>query len=126
MVLNLKITDSNLSVINHGITQQFTVPHNPQQNGHAERFNGTLISSAKAFLNDARLSHQFWECAVDTANYVHNRIQHSGINNKIPFEVLFKSKVDYSQFKVFGYKVFFYVRTLCVQKKIKTKKLFVY
>jgi len=88
--------------INHRITQQFTVPHNPQQNGRAERFNGTLISSAKALLNDARLSHQFWEFAVDTANYIHNRIPHLGINNKIPFEVLFKSKVDYSQFKVFG------------------------
>jgi len=107
---------------NHGITQQFTVPHNPQQNGRAERFNGTLISSAKALLNDARLSHQFWECAVDTANYIHNRISHSGINNKIPFEVLFKSKVDYSQFKVFGCKVFFYVPK-CFRNKFENNAL---
>ncbi|OUM58043.1 hypothetical protein PIROE2DRAFT_16785 [Piromyces sp. E2] len=42
-----------------------------------------------------------FEYAVDTANYIYNRLPHSGINNKIPIEILFKSKVDYSHFKVF-------------------------
>jgi len=80
----------------HGIIQQFTIPHNPQQNGRAERLNGILISSAKALLNDAKLSHEFWEYAVDTANYIHNRLPHSSINNKIPFKVLYKKDVNYS------------------------------
>jgi len=52
----------------YGITQQFTVPHNPQQNGRAERFNGTLISSSNVMLNDAKLGKQFWEDAIHTAN----------------------------------------------------------
>jgi len=103
MVRNLWTINSNISV------QQFTVPHNPQQNGRAERFNGTLISSAKSLLNDSQLSKEFWEYAVETANYIHNRIPHSGINNKIPFELLFKTKMDYSHFKVIGCKVFFFV-----------------
>jgi len=46
---------------------------------------------------------------VDITNYIHNRIPHSGINNKIPFEILYKTKVDYSHFKVFGCKVNFFV-----------------
>jgi len=91
-----------------GIVQQFTIPHNPQQNGRAEWFNGTFISSAKSLLIDSQLSKEFWEYAVDTANYINNRIPHSGINNKIPFELLFKNKMDYSHFKVLGCKVFFF------------------
>ena len=49
------------------------------------------------------------EYVVDTANYIHNRIPHRGINNKIPFEIITNSKVDYSRFKVFGCRVFFYI-----------------
>ena len=93
----------------NGIVHQFTIPYNPQQNGHAERLNGTLISSTKALLNDSKLGREFWEYAVDTANYIHNRIPHAGINYKIPYEILFKTKVDYSHFKVFGCRVFFYI-----------------
>ena len=51
------------------------------------------------------------EYAVDRANYIYNKISYSGIHNihnKIPHEILFKSKVDYSHFKVFGGRIFFY------------------
>jgi len=30
--------------------QQFTIPYNPEMNGHAERLNGTLIAAAKSML----------------------------------------------------------------------------
>ena len=74
-----------------------------------ERFNGTLINSAKAMLNDSKLSHQFWEDAISTANYIHNRIPHKGINMKIPYEIINKTKVNYSNIKVFGCKVYFFI-----------------
>jgi len=93
----------------NGIHHQFTIPYNPSQNGRAERFNGTLISSAKALLNEAKLSHDFWEFAVDTANFIHNRLPHQGIQNKIPFEIFYNKSVDYSIFRVFGCRVYFYV-----------------
>jgi len=60
-------------------------------------------------LNDSKLSHQFWEDAVSTANYIHNIIPHKGNLNKIPYEILYKSKANYSNLHVFGCKVFFFV-----------------
>jgi len=47
-------------------------------------------------LNDSKLSHQFWEDATSTANYIHNHIPHKGINMKIPYEIINKTKVNYS------------------------------
>jgi len=86
-----------------------TIPRNLKQNERDKQFNGTLISLVKFFLNDLQLSKEFWEYDIDSANYIHNRIPHSDINNKIPFEFLFKTKMDYSRFKVFMYKVFFFI-----------------
>jgi len=37
---------------NEGIIQQITVPYNPQQNGHSERFRRTIINYAKDILMD--------------------------------------------------------------------------
>jgi len=67
----------------YGIQHQFTVPYHPQQNGRVERFNGVIINSAKTMMKDAKLSHQFWQDAVSTSNYIYNRIPHKGTNNKI-------------------------------------------
>jgi len=92
-----------------GIIHEHTIAHNPQQNGRVERLHGTLISNGDAMLNDAKLNHKFWEDAVSTANYIHNRLPHKGNNNKVPYEILFKSKVDYNKFRVFGCRVYFYV-----------------
>jgi len=102
--------------INNGITHQLTVSYNPQQNGRAKRLHSILINTAKALLNDAKLSHHFWEDALETANYIHNRIPHRGIQNKIPFTILNKSEVDYSNIKVFDCKVFFFI-----PKQFRTK-----
>jgi len=47
--------------------------------------------------------------SVSTANYIHNIIPHKGNYNKIPYEILYNSKVSYSNLHVFGCKVFFFV-----------------
>ena len=44
-----------------GITHQTSVPHTPQWNGHAERFNQTLLEKAKAIQQHACLPRSFWQ-----------------------------------------------------------------
>ena len=51
----------------------------------------------------------FWEDAVSTENYIHNRIPHKSINQQVPYELLYNEKVDYNKFKVSGCLVFYYV-----------------
>jgi len=60
-------------------------------------------------LNDTKLSHQFWQDVIDTSNYIKNRLPQKGNRNKIPYEILNKTKVDYSNIRVFGCKSFFYL-----------------
>src|SRR5882762_5390901 len=43
-----------------------TMPGSPQQNGHAERWNRTLLERALSMLHGACLSTGFWELAVHT------------------------------------------------------------
>ena len=43
-----------------GITHQTSIPHTPQQNGHVERFNHTLLEKAEAMWHHACLPKSFW------------------------------------------------------------------
>ncbi|GJX21179.1 retrovirus-related pol polyprotein from transposon TNT 1-94 [Tanacetum coccineum] len=55
-----------------GISQNFSSPYIPEQNGVADRRNRTLIEAAKTMLNSAKLPKQFWEEAIKTACYTQN------------------------------------------------------
>jgi len=37
-------------------------------------------------LKEAKLNGQLWE-TVSTANYIHNRIPHNGINQQVPYDI---------------------------------------
>ncbi|GJW71113.1 putative ribonuclease H-like domain-containing protein [Tanacetum coccineum] len=58
-----------------GIKKEFSVARTPQQNGVAERRNMTLIVAARTMLVDSKLPTTFWAKEVNTAFYVHNRVQ---------------------------------------------------
>ena len=68
--------------IENGISHDFSVPYEPQQNGRIERLHGSLIPNSRAMMEDAHLSNVFWEDAINTANYIHNRIPHRSIEIK--------------------------------------------
>lgn len=89
-----------------GISQNFTSPYTPEQNGVAERRNRTLIEAARTMLNGSVLSKHFWTEAVRTACYTQNRSIIVKRHNKTPYEI-FKGRIpDISYFHVFGCPVF--------------------
>jgi transposase InsO family protein len=57
-----------------GIITEFSTPHNPSQNGRAERFNLTVMNMARAMLIESGLPLSFWEYAVRNATYILNRL----------------------------------------------------
>ena len=50
-----------------------TVPHTPQQNGRAERFNRTLLEKSEAIRQHACLPPFLWQDAVETSLHIYNR-----------------------------------------------------
>ena len=85
-----------------GISQQFTNPYCPQQNGVSERLNRTIVESARSMLCHAKLPLKFWAEAVNTVVYLRNRSPTSALNGRTPFEYWFNRKPDVSNLRVFG------------------------
>jgi hypothetical protein len=85
-----------------GIKILQSVPHQPQQNGRAERFNRTIMDKAQALRLDACLPQSWWEFAVLHAVHLYNRTPIQRLKWKTPFEIIHKHAPDVSHLRVFG------------------------
>ena len=92
-----------------GIVHELTVPRCPEQNGVVERFNRTLMESARSMLEHAQLPPSFWALAVDTAAYLRNRCPTEALDKKTPFEVWFGRKPNVNSLRIFGCHVLVHV-----------------
>ena len=84
------------------MTHQTSIPHIPQQNGRAERFNRTILEKAEAMHHYACLSKAFWQDTVETSVRQYNR-QPMHCHDWITSIELFKrddNKPDASYFQV--------------------------
>lgn len=90
-----------------GIQLKLTPGYTPQMNGIAERKNRTLIEMAKCLLLDAKLAKTFWGEAINTSNYIQNRLI-TKATNKIPYELWFEERTYFKNLKIFG--TYCYVR----------------
>eukprot|EP00253_Pinus_taeda_P005243 PITA_05243 len=106
----------------HGIIQQFTVPHTPQQNGVAERKNRTLVECARSMLQGKGISNGLWAEAINTAVYLKNRSPTKCLGFKTPFEALFGLKPTVDHLRIFGSKAFAHILKLD-RKKLDPKAL---
>jgi transposase InsO family protein len=57
-----------------GIRWELIAPHNPQQNGVAERKNKSIVGVAWVMLHDQGLPLHLWAEACNTIVYVQNRV----------------------------------------------------
>nr|GEY74601.1 putative ribonuclease H-like domain-containing protein [Tanacetum cinerariifolium] len=87
------------------IKREFINARTPQQNGVAERRNGTLIEEARTMLADAKLPVTFLAEAVNSACNVQNRVLVNKSQNKTPYELFNGRTPTIGFFKPFGYHV---------------------
>ncbi|GJT08723.1 retrovirus-related pol polyprotein from transposon TNT 1-94 [Tanacetum coccineum] len=85
-----------------GISQNFSSPCTPEQNGVAERRNITLIKAARTMLNSAKLPKQLWGGAVNTVCFTQNRSIIIKRHGKTSYDVFRGRSPDISYFYVFG------------------------
>jgi hypothetical protein len=86
----------------YGITQQFTTPDAPNQNGVSERLNLTLLDATRAMLHASKLSPDFWNEAVLNAVYTRNRSPSSSTGKCTPYELYYGHKPNVSHLQIFG------------------------
>jgi len=84
-----------------GIKVLQSAPHTPQQNGHTEHFNHTIMDKAEAMQHEACLSDSWWEFAVEQAVHLYNHTSMARLNHETPFYRMEGGIPDMSHLKVF-------------------------
>jgi IS30 family transposase len=92
-----------------GIRRELTVPHNPQQNGVAERKNRSIEEMVKSVLNDQGLSMFLWGEAIMMAIYVQNKIPHHILKDMTPEEAFSGKKPKIENLRIFGCPVYSHI-----------------
>jgi transposase InsO family protein len=92
----------NQICLEHGIDQQFSAPHVPQQNGIMELKNRTLVEMTRMMLDEHRTPRCFWADVISTAFYISNRIFLHLILHLTPLELHFGRKPSVSHLRPFG------------------------
>lgn len=99
--------NNNLDILfkENGIIHQTTIRYTPEQNGVAERKNRSLVEMAKCMLLDAEMDKKYWAEAINTANYLYNRLPTKACI-KTPYELWTNKKPDLSYIQIFGTKAY--------------------
>ncbi|GJX36026.1 retrovirus-related pol polyprotein from transposon TNT 1-94 [Tanacetum coccineum] len=90
------------------ISQNFSSPYTPEQNGVSERKNRTLIEAARTMLSGSVFSKQYLTKAVATACYTQNRSTIVKRHLKTPYEIFRKRIPNINFLHVFGCPVYIY------------------
>jgi hypothetical protein len=91
------------------IKRELSTPHNPKQNGVAERKNQSVMEAVKAMIHDQELAMYLWAEAARTVVYVQNRSPHKVLENKTPDEVFSGEVPEVSHLRIFGCLVYIHI-----------------
>lgn len=98
--------EMNNIISQKGIVLDPCPPYTHELNGTAERYNRSIMNSARCLLSDSKVNLKYWPEVIKTAAYLKNRTITNTIENKTPFEILFKKKPNIKNLKLYGSKVF--------------------
>lgn len=86
----------------HGITQQFSCPYTPEQNGLAERKHRHILDLTRTLFSQSHLPLHFWVEVAQTTVYLINRIPSTVLQLLSPLQKLFNCKPDYMFMRAYG------------------------
>ncbi|CAL4064652.1 unnamed protein product [Meganyctiphanes norvegica] len=95
-------------LIKKGISQEFSAPDSPHQNGTAERSWRTIFDMARCLLLQSGVSKYLWPYAVKTAVYTRNRCLNRRLN-MTAYEAATGVRPNISNLQVFGTVCYAYV-----------------
>ena len=90
-----------------GYIPKTTAAFSSAQNGMAEKPNQDLARMMRSLLYGAALGSEYWGYALRHAVYLKNRLPHSSLQYKTPFEIINNKKPDLTNIRVFGSRVHF-------------------
>ena len=84
------------------ISQEFSAPITPQQNGVVERKNRVIQEMARAMLHNKDVARNLWREAVNIACHTVNRVYFRPGTKKTPYELWKGRKPNVKYFRIFG------------------------
>ena len=84
-----------------GISQEFSAPITPQQNGVVERKNRVIQEMARAMLHNKDVTRNLWGKAVNTDCHTVNRVYFRPSTKKTPYELWNGRKPNVKYFRIF-------------------------
>ena len=93
------------------------MPYVHELNGTAERYNRSVMDTARCLLADAKIHNRFWPEVVETDVYLKNRTLANTFEKKTPYEIVMREKPDIRNFKLYGSRVF--VRVSEIKRRSK-------
>ena len=85
-----------------GISQEFSDPITPQQNGVVERKNRVIQEMARAMLYNKDVARNLWGEAINTACHTVNMVYFRPGTKKTPYELWKGRKPNVKYFRIFG------------------------